>query len=304
MTHAPKSRFALILALGACSLAAPGARTAFGEDGVTGVTAVSSQVSDDYVRAKLPGGGFQPETYAFGEGGRWGGAISDKTFDGVRFTDVAHVVARPLADQNYLPAKDPRTARLLIMVYWGTTKVSDTPEQSPLYFNYGAALAESARLAAAGAKGEADDVLSSGEAQLSMANRITDHIDFDNAAILGYDTSGLIGTEYGQNIRSSALGLEQRDQVADVEENRYFVVLMAYDFQILWKSHKHKLVWETRFSINERHNAFDKALPVMAQAAAPFFGRASHGLLRDRVPEGNVLVKDPSVIEFLSSPRD
>jgi len=38
------------------------------------------------------------------------------------------------------------------------------------------------------------------------------------------------------------------------------VVLMAYDFQLLWKEKKHKLLWETRFSIRQRHNDFDRQL--------------------------------------------
>jgi len=42
-------------------------------EGVEGVTAVSAKVSKDYVRTKLPDGSFQPEAYAFGEGGKWPG---------------------------------------------------------------------------------------------------------------------------------------------------------------------------------------------------------------------------------------
>ena len=81
------------------------------------------------------------------------------------------------------------------------------------------------------------------------------------------------------------------------------MVLMAYDFQLLWKQRRHKLLWETRFSINERSNQFDRALPAMAQYASRYFGQASNGLLRMRVPEGNVEVHEPTLIEFLSEPR-
>jgi hypothetical protein len=34
---------------------------------------------------------------------------------------VAQTIAVPLASQNYVPAKDPKSTRLMIMVYWGTT---------------------------------------------------------------------------------------------------------------------------------------------------------------------------------------
>ena len=37
---------------------------------------------------------------------------------------------------------------------------------------------------------------------------------------------------------------------------------MAYDFQLHVETEEaDKLLWETRFSVNEKHNAFDKALP-------------------------------------------
>jgi hypothetical protein len=273
-------------------------------DGVTGVTAVSAKVSDDYVRTKLPEGGFQAETYVFGEGGKWAGQLSDETIDKIRFRDVAHVIAGPLAGQNYVPARDPAKTKLLIMVYWGTTANPDKPEENPLYYNYEQSLEEYRILLAEGNADEADAVLTSGLHQLAIADRQIDRMDFKNAAILGYDSSGLIGTEYGRYISHTALGVPQRDQVQEIEENRYFVVLMAYDFQMLWKQKKHKELWETRFSVSERHNAFDKALPVMARYAAPYFGSPTRGLVRERIPEGSVTFKDPTLIEFLTSPKD
>lgn len=121
--------------------------------------------------------------------------------------------------------------------------------------------------------------------------------------MIGYAASGLVGTDYGKYISHNAIGVEQRTEVAEIEENRYFVVLMAYDFQLLWKQKKRKLLWETRFSINERHNQFDKALPLMAQYAARFFGQPSDGLVKARLQEGRVEIGDPTLIEFLTGPK-
>jgi hypothetical protein len=84
------------------------------------------------------------------------------------------------------------------------------------------------------------------------------------------------------------LEVRRDDMVAEIEENRYFVVLMAYDFQILWKQKKHKLLWETRFSIRQRHHNFDKDLPSMAQYASQYFGQDSHGLVHKEIPQGHV----------------
>jgi hypothetical protein len=300
---------------------------ALADSGVDGVTAVSAKVSKDYVRARNPDGSVQPETYAFGEGGKWAGEISDLSIDKLHFIDVARVIAAPLASQRYLPARDPATTRLLIMVYWGTTAVPPPTSTSVAYSNLsdiqnkiaqsqGLARAIAAtQNAAAGGKGyhPADgnagasdaqlDQLSSAMTLLNIENRARDRTDFKNALMLGYDSPGLIGTERGAYVRGTALSVDRDDLYQEIEENRYFVVLMAYDFQVLWKEKQHKLLWETRFSVGERRNQFDKALPVMAQYASQYFGQSSNGLVRTRVPEGSVEVKDPTLIELMPEPK-
>jgi hypothetical protein len=67
---------------------------------------------------------------------------------------------------------------------------------------------------------------------------------------------------------------------------------MAYDFQLLWKAKKHKLLWETRFSIRQRHHDFDKDLPTMAQYASQYFGQDSGGLVHKEIPLGHVDIGD------------
>jgi hypothetical protein len=316
-SHALRPR-AWLVAGGALLSALAPARAA---DGVEGVTAVASKVSSDYVRARLPDGSFRPEYYAFGEGGKWAGELSDATIDPLHFIDVARVIAGPLAGQKYLPARDPAGTRLLIMVYWGTTAVPEPVSNSVAYQQFERIANIFAAAAAAGGppaskgyhsvgSGAASGMLpyqiaeySAALAMLNVENQQRTQNDFVNAGMLGYDSEGVIGTEHGAYVRGTPLGRYRDDLVSEIEENRYFVVLMAYDFQLLWKQRKHKLLWETRFSISERRNQFDKALPVMAQYASRYFGQPSDGLLRMRVPEGNVEVHEPTLIEFLSEPR-
>lgn len=295
-------------------LAAAVAPQAPAEDGVNGITAVASKVSNDYVRKKLPDGSFRPETYAFGEGGKWEGELSDVTIDKLRFLDVAHVVAVPLAERRYIPAHDPNQTNLLIMLYWGTTAVPEPYSDSVAYQQFKDAadnlakftvtLPSGRQVTAGGPLGDdAMDRWSAAAHMLMMVNHQRDRTDFANALMLGYDSPGLIGTERGNYVRGTAWGIDRDDLYEDIEENRYFVVLMAYDFPLLWKQKKHKLLWETRFSVRERNNQFDKALPAMAQYASKFFGVPSDGLVRERFPAGNVEVGTPSLIEFLSDPK-
>ena len=258
-------RTALALAAGSTLLLAPRPEIRAAE-GAEGMTAVSSEVAKGYSRVKLPDGSFQPEDYAFGDGGSLGGPFPDETIDRMSFLDIARVIAVPLAQQKYFPGKDPGRTKLLIMLYWGTTITAGRP------------------------RGDDD-------------NRIRDHIDYQNAELLGYDSEGLIGTEYGANLELTALRWHRRDLVCEIEYNRYYVVLMAYDFQSLRSQKKLKPLWETRFSLNQRSNEFDKALPAMAKIASRYFGKDSNGLVRRPMPEGKVEVGEPTLIELLPADR-
>ena len=273
-------------------------------DVIEGITAVSARVGKGYVRAKLPDGSFQPETYAFGEGGYWGGELKDLTIDKLKFIDVARVIAAPLAGQKYLPTHDPNKTKLLIMVYWGTTAVPPPYAEDTLYQNFQHAIEEYRILLASGAADEAMNVYYSGLQQLNIENGIRDRLDYKNAKMLGYNTdfNSLVATDYGAHVAETAIGVDQRDQVAEIEDNRYFVVLMAYDFQLLWKQKKHLLLWETRFSVNEKHNAFDKALPFMAAYASRYFGQPTDGILRARIPEGHVDIGDIKTLGEVGAP--
>lgn len=94
----------------------------------------------------------------------------------------------------------------------------------------------------------------------------------------------------------TALGQRRQDVVDEVEESRYYVVLLAYDFQSLLERKERKLLWETRFSIPERRNEFDKQLAAMAQSASRYFGQDSQGLLRKPLPATNVTFGELKVI--------
>jgi hypothetical protein len=277
---------------------------------IEGITAVASKASKDYIRSRLPDGSFRPEFYSFGEGGKWAGELNDASIDKLHFIDVAKVIAAPLAGRGYLPARDPNATSLLIMVYWGTTAVPAPTSDSYAYNKFAAAQDFLSRAVNSHYEGgnpglinAADDQFSASMLLLNMENRQRDRIDYSNAQMLGYDAPGLIGTEQGSFVRGTALGEEREDLVSEIEENRYFVVLLAYDFQLMWKQKKHKLLWETRFSISERRNAFDKALPAMARYASKYFGEDSNGLLRERVQEGHVEIGDVKSLGEVDGPR-
>lgn len=150
------------------------------------------------------------------QGGKLGGELKDLTIDKLSFLDVAHVIAVPLASQKYLPARDPNTAKLLIMVYWGTTAVPEPASESvPLQvFREAQTKLDQITLKLPSGKqivgggGYADSVLAEWSSAMSMLNLVNQQrtrTNFLNAAMLGYDAPGLIGTDYGNFVRARRL---------------------------------------------------------------------------------------------------
>jgi hypothetical protein len=239
-------------------------------------TAVFSGVSTDYGRTVLPDGSFEGESYGFGNGGYYGSGRRDETIDNQSFMDIARVIARPLADKNFIPNKDPKKVKLLIMVYWGATSGTLDPASGNFQF----------------ARSEFPTTANRSFELLGPLSLQGGLIDLQNELILGY--AGEIAAAHPRN--GLIHNVKRDDLIDDIEHDRYFVVLMAYDFQMLWKERKHKLLWETRFSIREQGNDFKKMLPSMAKYASQYFGQDSHGLIRAAIPEGNVEIGVPRAL--------
>jgi hypothetical protein len=218
------------------------------------ITAVSSKVHNGYTRAKLPDGSFRPETYALAIGG-FVGVRADETIDNLSFDSISHTLASSLADQKYIPTHDLDRVQLLVVVYWGTT--------------YGT---------------------NSGP----MLGGLKDAIDLKNALKLGFDSEKVFGDGFGDpsNIRSEIMRQTHTEAMSAIEMDRYYVILIALDFQAALRQKKVRLLWETRISLSERHHDFTKELPLMAQYASQYFGQESHGLIMKPVPEGRVDVGD------------
>jgi len=125
-------------------------------------------------------------------------------------------------------------------------------------------------------------------------NHMRDLNDMRTACVLGYDEA----LAEARDFEFTALRSRKYDLIDEIEDGRYFVVLMAYDFQLLWKEKKHKLLWETRFSIREHRNDFGKQLAAMAQTASRYFGQDSHGLIRKQEREGHVEIGETKFLDF------
>jgi hypothetical protein len=246
----PRSALPLLFGTAIAAFTASAFAIDFG--GADDITTVTARASSEYVRLRQADGTYASETYAFGKGGIWPGARKDASIDYLSFLDVAHVIANPLAGQHYFPSADPAKTKLLIMVYWGTTR----------------------------------QVIGPATPELRRMQALI------NTKMLGYESwynkFALADT------RLTAFDQNKKDLYVEIEDDRYFVVLMAYDFQLMWKEKKHRFLWETRFSLRQMHHDFDKDLPSMALYASRYFGQDSNGLVRKPIPMGRVEVGEPT----------
>jgi hypothetical protein len=287
-THAP---FVRLLWIGCC-----GAVLASLPLRAEEVEAIASKTAKDYVRRKLPDGTYQPETYTFGKGDNLSGARVDETADSLDFMTVARAVSVPLAQKRYVPTQDPKTTQELIMVYWGTTRAPEFATESNSHV-----LAQQANdmrqrilahppggpgsMSLKQALAEADNAVLVANLGIQQENQRREDTDMKTATLLGYD-SWWVSANAAMD--GTAMGRRKADMRAELEEDRYFVVLTAFDYQKLVKEKKSKFLWEVRFSIREHGNQFDRRLPTMMAMASDYFGRDSAGLHHVDVPEGKV----------------
>jgi hypothetical protein len=270
--------------------------------------AVFAQTYDGYARTQQPDGAFKPETYAFGEGGTWGLDEPAPGKEKLTFMRVARAAAKPLARAHYLPTPKPDETDLLILVYWGRTlgsrgavhSFAGSPQVGYTPAPVGkSGMGQSANAASQGGLAKASGSLfdPSAAAQDALieqsleSDRLRDPIDRENARILGYSDALQRAQVYFYRTTSS-------DVRAEVEANRYYVVLHAYDFRTAWKEKQLKPRWTARISIDEDEGEFDAALERMLATASRFFGGNS-GLHRDAPREGKIDLGPLKVIETL-----
>ena len=284
--------------LGLISVASP----AFASDAPF-VTAVFSNTSNGYERTKMADGSFKRETYALARGQYLPGADSDRSIDGVQFPQIAGLIARHLALQNYYLAENSKSADLLILISWGTTVPLDkAPYQRSMEAAFTAMndihmtnmQAQAAYAVAGGVPygpgapapngpaaqvaAEAYGPVDSEMITLTMFNDMRRSSDEYNARLLGYSKEI---NEKDNLSRYSGGGSYYDDLWSDIEEPRYFVVIEAYDFKAAAHEQKRKLLWATRVSIRAQHNKFNERFPAMMANAADFFGHNTSHLMRD-----------------------
>jgi hypothetical protein len=253
--------------------------------------AVSASAIAEYVRPVDPAGGFRPESYVFAAGQFFEGGTMDRGLVRTGFADITRTLAANLAKQNYFPAVSPEAADLLIMVHWGTTTIYVDPQRE--FNNADLQNATSAYNASIEASGKADptQLNMALDAQDTARAGVADSI-YRNALLLGYSRY-LVRERRALDPTTAEITMSN-----ELNEERYFVILMAYDNRMRLKERKSKLLWVTRLSVRSPGNNFVEALPALAQIGADVFGRQIDELVRVNSPirHGSVRLGELEII--------
>jgi hypothetical protein len=294
------------------------------------ITAVYSKVSNGYQRPKAADGFPKREYYALANGVFSPGVSADPSIDRVKFPQIAGLTAQLLALRNYHLAQDAKQAQFLLVITWGKTipfndsisrdrarefftAMNDLTAlrsgQTPYNNAPGHGQTPSGRLntipgpTERGKDGTVDvqkmlAVQAEGDAglaltQMSMSDDMRRQADQNNAQMLGYveEINRLNNpTQFG------GAGTAFHELIDDIENERYFFVISAYDFPTAVKTGQRKLLWVTRVSIQAQGNRFNETAPYMLAKASKYFGEDSGRLIRQFDREGKVTLGELQVV--------
>ena len=278
--------------------------------------AVKAEALDSYSTERARNPEKKQQTYLFMKGKYYGGNSRDDSMDDVTFEDLVEDIAVYLRNQSFFPEPEHKSSDLLIVVHYGVTSgqadsLTETmghhsiEDLSDPFGNTGYIWKSADELTTL----EGEDVSelyedsAAGASQLPVPNNIDPGVEFNYNASLSieeahyrasYAKAELLGMEEAYSHKGSLS--DERMLNTMINEERYFVVLMAWDYQKLLRGES-ELVWRTRYSIRSRGQSFEKGLNQMNQVAGNYFGMNMKGIINKRADDrSNVKMGDIEVL--------
>ena len=243
---------------------------------------VKSKAHEDFSIAREQDPSKEVLTYAFMKGRFHPGTRNDPAMNNMSFSELVLEIATHLQKQNFLPVPDPQKADLLIVVHYGATSVQDSFEELQgitSLEDYGFVDGAVASASSVGGSVDVSALNAIQDMQFEINKNLT--IQQGNQGSMNY-MAHLIGMEeaFVGEIGPS----EERYLMNLLNEERYFIVLMAYDIPKLREGEIH-LYWTTRYSIRATGQAFGDALKDMNLVAGNYFGKNMGELVKKRVTD-------------------
>ena len=209
---------------------------------------IHSDAEEDYLAQRSSD---RPESYYFFKGVHFGGYVNDASLRKTKFIDIAKEMAPHLAKQDYWPAQSKETCDLLLVVSWGTTSPNMHRDVSNSIF-----------------KDTYD-----GEYYDNIANEDYDESDFRwfgmqrNSKLLGF-------YPYIRRDRMIRISPQEEYELrVAMRDQRYFIIVTAFDFQELLNNKQWKRVWSTRFNMRSPGISFENAHMALSKAGASYYGQ-------------------------------
>jgi hypothetical protein len=206
------------------------------------------------------------------EGKYFGGNTDDPSMNEVTFIEIADHMGENLKRQNFYSEPDNDKGDLLIMVNYGATE-------------YNADYAELMGIDSLDDLGFGADTegLEEGEAEQAFAA--------DYAAMQSFNEGG----QMSKIFKAKLLGMEEmfNDNANDqqvyefsdmVNEERYFIYLVAFDLPSMRKGEKN-VMWTTRYSMRAIGQPFDEAIEQLNIVAGNYFGLNMKGMQSKRASD-------------------
>ncbi len=258
--------------------------------------AVSSSAFSDYSQAKYDGAAPKRETYVFMQGNYFPGVIADGSLQRLPFRRVAEMLAPELAKRAFWPAPAASSADLVLVVHWGVTSPSekldkllaqDPPSRARVAgvdANTGVDYHAQVTDASNPSRGEplvSDQMVS--DTFVGIAGADVMSVGFQQAV----ERTDQLGADYGTADAMKLLGYRRHLQKmaerpfltaeeatlrSDLESERYFVVIQAYDLRQM-RGRKPRLVWTLHLNMRSAGNNFREAVAMMGNVAVNYFGR-------------------------------
>lgn len=289
----------------------------------TGLTAkrVALKVTadQDYVAARQTTTGEQTEQrYVFLEGEFLKGPFRDRSLESMEMIEVARALAPHLATQNFLPASDTGEADLVIAVHWGMTTSLRHNTDHVMFMMEQARDQQAADRELYNAHytdDEGNDLPQADYAQELLRDAAAARAqspDYEWARLTSARTqqeisarpvATVLGFQDVLNLDASRafMGEEARTISAYLNEERYFVVLMAYDLKSSRNGGALDRVWVARLSVPAAGTNFPTALQRMGETSADHFGTHEPDLKikrpGTRAPAGKVEIGEAIVVE-------
>jgi hypothetical protein len=209
--------------------------------------------------------------------------------------ELFHLAAVELAKQGYLVAHPGKTPPpdIFLVFHWGPLN----PETIDLddVFDGGKAgnnVDGSAMNKLGDNDGMAVSLSSTTDTGSSTANSVVTLNSMQMLNILAGNTLKNIHESSGSNLQAL---------IEATLENRYFIVITAYDFAATVHQKKKVPLWQAKMSVPSAGVAFDDVTPALIAAGGPLFGRET--TLPQRItiavtPEGSVTVGTPVIVHY------